>query len=305
MSEPSTEIYHCQSAGNLLRSYFNAIRPAFLSASILPVLTALAYVRGTFGSIDYSLALLTLLGIALMHSAANVLNDYFDSKNGTDAANDQRVYPFSGGSRFIQNGVFSEQQILNFGLVLLINGVFIGLLIAYLSGPVILLMGFAGVLMAVFYSAPPCLACRGLGDLTIASCFGLLPVVGTVYTQVEQINSDSVWLGLVIGCFVTAILWINSIPDIEADRLAAKTTWPVRLGQRLASWLHAGWFIMGFAIILLTPLVETGYFALLAIIPAGIAVISIIRCQLIPAIPMTLLAHAMVCILLGLGFLVA
>ena len=305
MSEPSTEIYHCQSAGNLLRSYFNAIRPAFLSASILPVLTALAYVRGTFGSIDYSLALLTLLGIALMHSAANVLNDYFDSKNGTDAANDQRVYPFSGGSRFIQNGVFSEQQILNFGLVLLINGILIGLLIAYLSGPVILLMGIVGALLTVFYSAPPCLACRGLGDLTIASCFGLLPVVGTVYTQVEQINSDSVWLGLVIGCFVTAILWINSIPDIEADRLAAKTTWPVRLGQRLASWLHAGWFIMGFAIILLTPLVETGYFALLAIIPAGIAVISIIRCQLIPAIPMTLLAHAMVCILLGLGFLVA
>jgi len=112
MSEPSTEIYHCQTAGNLLRTYFNAIRPAFL--------------YGIFGSLDYSLALLTLLGIAFMHSAANVLNDYFDSKNGTDAANDQRVYPFSGGSRFIQNGVFSEQQILNFGLVLLINGIFIG-----------------------------------------------------------------------------------------------------------------------------------------------------------------------------------
>ena len=142
-----------------------------------------------------------------------------------------------------------------------------------------------------------------MGDLTIAICFGLLPVVGIVYTQVGQIDSDAVWLGLVIGCFVTAILWINSIPDIEADKLAGKTTWPVRLGRRLAVWLHAGWFIMGFAIILLTPLVETSYFALLAIIPAGIAVVSIIRCRFIPAIPMTLLTHAMVCILLGLGFL--
>ena len=142
MIEPSIEIYHCQTNGNLLRAYFNAVRPAFLSASILPVLTALAYVRGIFGSLDYMLALLTLLGIAFMHSAANVLNDYFDSENGTDAANDQRVYPFSGGSRFIQNGVFRKQQILNFGLVLLIIGIFIGLLIAYLSGPVILLIGF-------------------------------------------------------------------------------------------------------------------------------------------------------------------
>lgn len=304
MIEPSVEIYHCQTNGNLMRAYFNAIRPAFLSASILPVLTALAYVRGTFGSLDYSLALLTLLGIAFMHSAANVLNDYFDSENGTDAANHQRVYPFSGGSRFIQNGVFSKQQILLFGSFLLINGICIGLIIVYLSGPVILLMGIVGALLTVFYSAPPCLACRGLGDLTIAICFGLLPVVGIVYTQVGQINSDSVWLGLTIGCFVTAILWINAIPDIEADKHAGKTTWPVRLGRRPASWLHAGWFIMGFAIILLTPLVEIGYFALLAIIPAGIAVVSIIRCRFIPAILMTLLTHAMVCLLLGLGFLV-
>ena len=204
MIEPSVEIYHCQTNGNLMRAYFNAIRPAFLSASILPVLTALAYVRGTFGSLDYSLALLTLLGIAFMHSAANVLNDYFDSENGTDAANHQRVYPFSGGSRFIQNGVFSKQQILLFGSFLLINGICIGLIIVYLSGPVILLMGIVGALLTVFYSAPPCLACRGLGDLTIAICFGLLPVVGIVYTQVGQINSDSVWLGLtIISVFIS------------------------------------------------------------------------------------------------------
>ena len=32
--------------------------------------------------------------------AANVLNDYHDALNGTDAANTGRVFPFSGGSRF-------------------------------------------------------------------------------------------------------------------------------------------------------------------------------------------------------------
>jgi 1,4-dihydroxy-2-naphthoate octaprenyltransferase len=305
MSEPSIEVYHGQTAGNLLWTYFNAIRPAFLSASLLPVVTALAYVRGVIGSLDYSLALLTLFGIAFIHSAANVLNDYFDSKNGTDSMNHQRIYPFSGGSRFIQNDVLSEQQILYFGRALLASGIFIGLLVALISGPPILLIGFIGALLAVSYSAPPCLACKGLGDLTIASCFGVLPVTGTVYAQVGSITTDSIWLGLVIGCFVAAILWINSIPDIEADRRAGKITLPVRLGLHLASWLHGGWFIAGFALILMTPLFSTGYIALLATVPAIAAVVSIIRERLIPAIPLTLLTHAAVCILLGFGFLAA
>ena len=305
MSEPSIEVYHGQTAGNLLWTYFNAVRPAFLSASLLPVLTALAYVHGISGSLDYWLALLTLLSIAFIHSAANVLNDYFDSKNGTDSMNQQRIYPFSGGSRFIQNDVLSEQQVLYFGLVLLVSGTFIGLLIAFISGPVILLMGLIGALLAISYSAPPCLACKGLGDLTIATCFGVLPVTGTVYTQTGSITTNSIWLGLVIGCFVAAILWINSIPDIEADKKAGKKTLPVRLGRQLASRLLGGWFIAGFGLILITPLFETGYIALLAVVPAIAAVGSILRNRFIPAIPLTLLTHAAVCILMGLGFLSA
>jgi len=303
MSEPSIEVYHCQTTGNLLQTHFHAVRPAFLSASLLPVFTALAYVYATSASLDYWLAFLTLLGIAFIHSAANVLNDYFDSKNGTDAMNQARIYPFSGGSRFIQNDVLSEQQVLYFGLALLVSGIFIGLMVALISGPLILLIGLIGGLLAVSYSAPPCLACKGLGDLTIATCFGVLPVIGTVYTQTGSISTDSIWIGLVIGCFVSAILWVNSIPDIEADKRAGKNTLPARLGRQLASWLHAGWFIAGFALILITPLFETGYFALLAVIPAIAAIVAILRNKLIPAIPLTLLTHAAVCILLGIGFL--
>ncbi|MCP4431640.1 MAG: prenyltransferase [Gammaproteobacteria bacterium] len=304
MSEPTSDIYHCQTTGNIARTCFDAVRPAFLSASILPVLSAFAYVLGVYGSLDYLLALLTLISIACIHSSANVLNDYFDSKNGTDKANLQRVYPFSGGSRFIQNGVLSEDQTFKLGSVLLLAGIVFGLIIAYISGPVILLIGFIGAVLAVFYSAPPCLACKGLGDLTIAACFGLLPVIGTVYSQTGAVTNSSIWLGLVIGCFVAAILWINSIPDIDADKNAGKHTWPARLNNKVASWMHGAWFICGFGMILFTP-IGAGYLALLATVPATIAVVSVIRGNFIPAIPMTLVTHAMVCILLGAGFLIA
>ncbi|MCP3687212.1 MAG: prenyltransferase [Gammaproteobacteria bacterium] len=303
MSEPTSDIYHCQTGSNVARTCFDAIRPAFLTASILPVLAALAYVLGGSGSLDYLLAILTLISIVCIHAAANVLNDYFDSKNGTDQANQQRVYPFSGGSRFIQNGVLTEEQTFMLGSGLLVVGIVFGLVIAYLSGPVILLIGITGAALAVFYSAPPCLACKGLGDLTIASCFGLLPVIGTVYSQTGAITNSSIWLGLVIGCFVASILWINSIPDIDADKQAGKHTWPARLNKKAASWMHGAWFICGFGMILLTP-IGAGYLALLAIVPAAIAVISVVQGNFIPAIPMTLITHSMVCILLGTGFLI-
>lgn len=305
MSEPSSQVYHGQTVVNVIRIYFEATRPAFLSASVLPVLTALAYVWGKTGTLDSALSLTIIITIICIHSAANVLNDYFDSRNGTDAGNEQRVYPFSGGSRFIQNGILTEQQTLRFGTALMACGLLLGLLIIFISGPLIFAIGFTGALLAIIYSAPPCLACRGLGDITIATCFGLLPVMGTVYSLTGRIEINAVWTGLVIGCFVAAILWINSIPDIEADKKAGKHTWPSRLNRRIASWMHGAWFIAGFGLILITPLVDSGYWAFIAVIPASIAVVSVINGKFLPAIPMTITTHATVCILLGVGFIVS
>ena len=302
MAEPSTEVFHGNTTSNLIKTHIAATRPAFFTASILPVITALAYVWSQTGGLDIGLSLLILISITCVHAAANVLNDYFDSRNGTDEKNTSRVYPFSGGSRFIQNGVMSEGQMLRLGLYLLALGIVSGLIVVFSSGPWLWLIGLTGVVLAYFYSAPPCLACLGLGDITIATCFGVLPVVGTVYSLTGFIDLNALWTGLVIGCFVAAILWINSIPDIDADRAAGKMTVPGRLKARLASRMHGLWFAAGFGLILLTPIAEWGLVALVGVIPAAIATVAALRGQMIPAMPMTIITHAIVCILLALGF---
>lgn len=303
ISEPTAEKYHGKTFANIVSTYFNAVRPAFLSASILPVVTALAYVLGSYGSLDYGLATLVLFSIVFIHCAANVLNDYFDSKNGSDTSNQHRIYPFSGGSRFIQNKILTERRVLTFGFILFFLGSLIGLLIAYIIGPFVLWAGLIGGVLAVAYSVPHGLASKGFGDLVIAVCFGLLPVIGTVYTQVKAITTDSILIGLVISCFVVAILWINSIPDREADKSAGKNTWPSRLSEKIALRLHTVWFVLGFGLILFTPLLDRAFPALLAAIPATIAVVSVFRQKLMPAIPLTLITHALVCVLLAVGFL--
>jgi len=164
-------------------------------------------------------------------------------------------------------------------------------------------IGAVGGTLAIFYSAPPCLACRGLGDFVIALCFGVLPVAGTEYIQAGQVSAASWWLGAAVGCFVAAILWINSIPDIDADRAAGKLTLPARLGPQRAPYGLLALFVTGFLLIALGPVPEGTWLALLAAFPAGIAMRSLLRGELLPAMPLTLATHASVCLLLVVGLL--
>jgi len=68
----------------------------------------------------------------------NVLNDYYDALNGTDANNTARVFPFTGGGRFIQNGVLTLRETAVSGAALLAVVVLAGLWLMSVSVPSLL-----------------------------------------------------------------------------------------------------------------------------------------------------------------------
>jgi len=304
MVEPSLEVFHGKTLGNRIVTWFVATRPAFLTASILPVLVGIAWAWRVEGSmLSVSLALLAVLSIVLIHAGANVINDYFDSRNGSDAQNTGRIFPFTGGSRFIQNQALSEAETGRYGATLLVAGATLGLFLVSQGGLALLLIGLAGGLIAIFYSAPPCLSCRGLGDIAIALDFGLLPVAGTVLLLQGEIPPQAWWLGGIVGCHVAAILWVNSIPDIEADRAAGKRTLPVRFGARRSAWLLALFFVLGAVLVLLSPLPGGARLVLLGLAPAALAVRGAVQGHIAQAIPLTLMSHALVCVALIVGMI--
>lgn len=292
MAEPSLETYHQTTWPNRLLTWLAATRPAFFSASVLVVISALALSREFGGSLEPLRALLTLLAITFIHAGANVLNDYYDHDN--DWHNQQRLYPFSGGSRFIQNQVLSQTETLRLGWILLVVGMTAGLWLVSLSGPELLWLGLIGSVLAVFYSAPPCLACRGWGDVSIALSFGVLPMAGTLWIQLGEIPPGAWWLGAALGVFTAAILWINSIPDIPADRRAGKWTLPARLGPRYAPYGLPLLFALGFALLLPSPLSDSARWGWLGLPPALLACSHLLRGRLAAAIPWVLLTHASV-----------
>ncbi|MCX7148508.1 MAG: prenyltransferase, partial [Rhodocyclales bacterium] len=99
--------------------YFAATRPAFLSVTFVGCLLGLATAAYSGIAVGPALATATLFFALVAHAGANVINDYYDALSGCDGANTERQFPFTGGSRFIQNGVLSLRATGVFGYTLL------------------------------------------------------------------------------------------------------------------------------------------------------------------------------------------
>lgn len=287
---------------NPLLRYVAATRPAFLSVTFVGCLLGLASAAAAGVRIDPALATLTLFFALVAHAGANVVNDYYDSLSGCDAANTSRVFPFTGGSRFIQNGVLTLAATGRFGRALLLTVIPAGLWLTAASDAGLILIGMLGLAVGWAYSAPPFrLQARGMGEFGITLAW-LLVVVGSDFVQRRAFSMEPLAAGLGYALLVASVLYINQFPDIDADAKAGKRTLVVRLGPQAARWgyvvlvlLAYGW-VGALAVADVLPTL-----ALLALAPAA-ANGAAIRClwpnaerpsELAPAIKLTILATSL------------
>ena len=232
--EPTIAMFH-----NPLARYFAATRPAFLTASLMAGVIGLASARQDGITFDVSLSLVTLLFALLAHAGVNVLNDYYDALNGTDAQNTGRIFPFTGGSRFIQNGVLTLVQTRNFGFALLLVVTAAGVWLMVHSAPQLLYIGLCGMFIGWAYSAPPFkLVSRGLGEFCVTAGI-LLITVGTDFVQRKGFAASPFIAGLSYALLTANLLYINQFPDRSADMAAGKLHWVARLEVRHARWGYA------------------------------------------------------------------
>ncbi len=252
-----------------LKRWFVATRPAFLSVTLVAVLIGFASALHDGYAIAPIPALLTLLFALVAHAGANVLNDYYDALNGCDFAESDRIFPFTGGSRMIQNGVMTPRAVGILGAALLLSVIPAGLWLTLHSARGLLHIGLLGLVLAWGYSAPPFkLQSRGLGEFGITASW-LLVVVGANYVLSQHFNFTPIASGSGLALLVANVLFINQFPDIRADRSAGKGTLVVRLGARQARWgypliavLSYGW------VVCMVALQQLPVWALVSLIPA-------------------------------------
>jgi 1,4-dihydroxy-2-naphthoate octaprenyltransferase len=282
---------------NPVKRYLLATRPAFLTIALAGCL--LGFASALESAFSWPLAVLTLLLAIATQAGVNVFNDYYDHLNGTDAVNVDRLFPFTGGSRFIQNGVMSPRQMLVYALVLFGAVIAGGLWLIATRGSGLFWIGIAGLLIGWAYSAPPLkLNSRGLGEICVAAGF-LLIVAGADFVQRGAMSVTPWLIGLPYALLVTNILYVNQFPDRNADLQAGKRHWVVRLEPSVAARGYR--LILALAVLVQVWLVASGrlpvlsLISLLALIPALKAgqVLSAHAAEpakLAPAVQMTILA---------------
>ncbi len=217
--------------------WWRAVRPKSFTATTTPIMIGVgcAALDGRFA---LGWALLTLLAAVLLQAGTNLLNDYFDHRNGVDSS--ASLSP----SGAIQQGLLQPRAVLLGGLLCFGLAALLGIVLALHGGPVIWLLGILGVLIGVLYTAGPApLAYIGLGEIAVFLAMGVGMVLGAYVVQTQTFRWTAVLAGAPIGLLVAAILHANNLRDIETDRAQGKQTLAARFGRQFARREYA--FLLG------------------------------------------------------------
>ncbi len=216
-------------------------RAPFLTAALTPVVIGVVW-AAYVANVDVNALYTTLagLGVLLLHLASNVMNDYYDVKSGTDAANTAYFVQYSGGSRAVEMRLIDLAGTKRVGLTLMGMALAIGLYLTWAVGLGVLWLGLSGLAIGYFYTAPPLrlVARRGLGELSIGLAFGPLITLGMAYVCTGEYLLEAFLVGIPAGLLTANILLINQVPDAAGDAVTGKNHLVVTFGARAAVGIY-------------------------------------------------------------------
>jgi 1,4-dihydroxy-2-naphthoate octaprenyltransferase len=211
-----------------MNPWMQATRPRTLGAAVIPVLAggALAFSTGEFDKIATALALACAV---LIQIATNYFNDAIDHAKGADTID--RIGPL----RVTSAGLLPFRQVIAAGFSVLGLTVVLAVPLVVKGGWIILLIGFASIVLAYLYTGGPWpLAYHGLGEIFVVLFFGLIAVGGTFYLNTLDFSAAALLAGLQIGLHSSVLLAVNNLRDLDGDRLAGKRTLAARFGLAFA-----------------------------------------------------------------------
>ena len=225
-------------SGISVMNLFRAMRLPFVSASALPFIFGSLLNKDGFYFLNF---LLGLTGVVATHMSANLINDYADSKSGRDWQ-DKKYYGLFGGSKLIQEGVLSELFYFKLAVLFLVVAGTCLLMLAFTLHSMLIIQFFLViVILSWAYSQKPFrLSYRMAGEPVIFLLFGPALVMGGYFIQNEIFpDARSFILSLPFGFLTTALLFINEVPDAEADATVGKKTWVALTGKQNAYIVYA------------------------------------------------------------------
>lgn len=288
------------------------MRVPFLTATIVPVVLGTVVAWSMLKVFNPIYFVLTLVGAVCLHAGANVINDYFDYKSGCDLVNVDFVSPFSGGSRLLPEGLLKPRDVYKFAMFFFGVASVIGIFLAFERGWAILVLGVIGILSGYFYVTY--LSTWGVGEFFVGLSFGPFMVLGSYFVQGQSLSLEPLVASIPVGLLITNVLWINEIPDYNADKHVGKKTLVVRLGREKAANVYAAIMIASYISTVLgvvAKIMPVTTLISLATLPLALKAIKIARehsrepLKMAPANASTILIHLFTGLLLVLGYILS
>lgn len=209
---------------NSMRAWFLATRPKTLTGAIAPVLVGAAFAYASSDAVSMLMPfLLCLLFAVLMQIDANLINDYFDFKKGTDR--EDRLGPERACA---QGWITPRAMQWGIGVMTALSClVGIAILLVHMQWE-LLLVGILCVVFCFLYTTR--LSYLGWGDVLVLVFFGFVPVVFTHYVMTNGGWSVPLLIaGFAMGLATDNLLVVNNYRDRSQDRVSGKRTIIVRI----------------------------------------------------------------------------
>ncbi|EET89637.1 MAG: prenyltransferase [Candidatus Micrarchaeales archaeon] len=201
---------------------------SFIDA-VVPITVGAALAGSRFNVLLY---LLMVIGIVAATFFANVVNDIFGFRHGTDKKEDiaiaSRMHP-------LVYGIATEKQLVTVSILLFLIASACGSYIVFLRGAYVALMIVAGALAAIFYTAGKHnIKSAGLGELLMFIIYGPMATVTAYLVVTGSFSYSALALSIPIGISVALVMLANNIRDIGADSKAGLSTFAVKIGKLMA-----------------------------------------------------------------------
>lgn len=224
--------------------WLRVIRAKFLLASVIAVSLGLAINWRLNSTIDPFDAALTFAGVMALHASVDLLNDYWDYKRGIDTITKRTK--MSGGTGVLPEGLLKPSSVYRAGIGFLILGSVIGFYFVFTDGIIIAaILGFA-ILSIYFYSTK--IVDSGLAEFFVA-VKGTMIVLGTFFIQSNQITTESIFGGIVVGVLSSLVLFIASFPDHDADKSKGRKTLVIAIGKKRATSVFWSFPLISYSVI--------------------------------------------------------
>ena len=178
---------------------------------------------------------LMLLTAILAQSAANILNDYYDFKAGTDT--EENMVDETDAALIYHN--VDPKAAKHFAIACFVAAFICGLLVVALSGDLrVLLLGLVGAAIVLLYSAgPKPISYLPIGELVSGLVMGGFITAATYLAMTGNLSLLAVLGALVPLVTIAMIMQVNNTADIDRDIEAGRRTLPILLGARASSFM--------------------------------------------------------------------